>query len=235
MAHRIGLIIPAHNEEEALPKVLGALPRIEGLDVVVVDNASTDDTPHVAKAMGFNVVREERPGYGYACLKGIEYFRDKGPEVAAFMDGDYSDYPEELLSVTGPVLNGDYDLVIGSRTLKSTARRALPLHARAGNALSVLLIRMLFGFRYTDLGPMRAVRFKRLLELGMEEKTFGWTVEMQIKALLKGLRVTEVPVSYRQRIGTSKISGTLSGSVRAGIGIIKTILKLYLRKNALGA
>ncbi len=228
MGVRIGLIIPARNEEEALPEVLGALPPLEGLDVVVVDNGSTDDTVKVARALGFKVISEETPGYGRACLRGIEYFLDRGPEVIAFMDGDFSDYPEELASIVGPVLNGSHDLVIGSRMIKKSSKKVLPIHARLGNRLSVFLIRVLFGFRYTDLGPMRAVRFDRLKDLGMEDMDYGWTVEMQIKAVVRGLRIKEVPVRYRQRIGTSKISGTVTGSFRAGAKIIKTIFRLYL-------
>ena len=227
---RIAVVIPALNEEASLPKVLGDLPWQRLAQVVVVDNGSSDQTATVAQAHGATVLSEPRRGYGWACLAGIEYLQDKQPDILVFLDGDYSDYPDELGDVVRPILEEGYDLVIGSRPQRAGVG-ALLRHARLGNALATWLIRRLYGFSYTDLGPFRAIRFSKLLAIEMQDKTYGWTVEMQIKAIRYGLRITEVPVRYRQRIGTSKVSGTVKGTVFAGWKILWTVFR-YARRAA---
>lgn len=224
---RIALIIPALNEELALATVLDELPRAMFAQVIVVDNGSTDGTAALARARGARVVSEPRRGYGRACLAGLAAL-DGVADIVVFMDADSSDVPGEVSSLLEPILRGEADLVIGSRRLGRAAPAALGWHQRGGNRLVVALIRLLFGFSYTDLGPFRAIRRARLVELGMRDPTFGWTAEMQVKALQCGLRVREVPVSYRPRLGQSKISGTVSGSLRAGIKILWTVLRLRL-------
>ncbi|MDO9503506.1 glycosyltransferase family 2 protein [Falsiroseomonas sp.] len=217
---RIGVIIPARNEAAALPGVLDAiLPRVA--EVIVVDTASTDGTPEIARRLGARVVEEPRRGYGRACLAGIAAL---SPEVdtVLFMDADAADRPEDLAVLLAPIEAGEADLVIGARTL-GVERGALTPQQRFGNALACLLIRLVWGVRYTDLGPFRVIRRGALARLGMRDETWGWTVEMQVRAARIGLRVVEVPVGYRRRIGTSKISGTLSGTVRAGWKILWVI------------
>lgn len=222
---RITLIIPALNEEQALAKVLDELPRGMFACVLVVDNGSTDTTAAVARACGAQVVSEPRRGYGRACLAG-QAALPAGTDVVVFMDADASDVPVEAARLLEPVVRGEADLVIGSRVLGRAEAGSLGWAQRWGNWLAVTLIRLLFGFRYTDLGPFRAIRRQCLEQLRMRDPDFGWTVEMQVKALKRGLRVGEVPVSYRARIGKSKISGTVKGVVRAGTKIMWTILRL---------
>jgi glycosyltransferase involved in cell wall biosynthesis len=224
MTH-VAAVIPALDEERALPGVLANLPRSLVDVAIVVDNGSTDCTAEVARASGAIVVREERRGYGRACLAGIAAARVFAPCVLLFMDADGSDDPRDIERVVTPVLAGDVDLVIGSRTLGHRERGALPPHARIGNLLATRLIRLLWGMRFTDLGPLRAVRVDALDRLNMRDPAFGWTVEMQVKAAKLHLRCLEVPVSYRRRIGRSKISGSLVGSVRAAAGILGTIAR----------
>ncbi len=195
-------------------------------DVIVVDNGSSDRTAEVAASFGARVISEPSRGYGSTCLRGMAALKE--PDVVVFLDGDYSDYPEEVSLLLQPILLNQADLVIGSRTLGSHEKGALPVHAQFGNKLASLLIRVFFHHRYTDLGPFRAIRYRSLLQLEMQDQNFGWTVEMQIKAIQRRLRIVEVPVSYRKRIGTSKVSGTLAGSVKAGFKIIWTILKYSL-------
>lgn len=221
----VDVLIPAYNEEAALPQVLEDLPRDGVRRVVLVDNASTDGTGAVAVAAGVEVLREERPGYGSACLRGIRFLADDPPEVLVFLDADYSDHPEELPRLLRPIAAGEADLVIGSRVLGERQRGALLPQARLGNWLACLLVRLLYGLRFTDLGPFRAIRWDALERLGMRDRDFGWTAEMQVKAARHGLRVVEVPVSYRRRIGRSKITGTVRGSVLAGYKIVWTILR----------
>lgn len=221
---KVALVIPVFNEEKSLPLVVADVPRDRVAEIVVVDNGSTDDTSSVARGLPVRLVREERRGYGSACLAGIGALKSSPPDVVVFLDGDYSDHPEELPLLLAPIAAGA-DLVIGSRALGSREPGALLPQARFGNALACSLIRVLLGHRYTDLGPFRAIRWEALERLGMSDRDFGWTVEMQIKAIREGLRVAEVPVSYRRRVGVSKISGTLSGTLRAGSKILRTIAR----------
>ncbi len=227
---RLAVIIPALNEERALPRVLADLPRDRLEEIVVVDNGSSDRTAAVARAGGANVLREARRGYGWACLAGIAHLRASQPDIVVFVDADYSDHPDELPTLIAPIVSGEYDMVIGSRTRGGAQPGALLPHARFGNSLATLLIRLLYGFRYTDLGPFRALRFRSLLELGMMDRSYGWTVEMQIKAIQHGLRITEVPVRYRRRIGVSKVSGTLKGTLLAGSAILWTVFRYAWRR-----
>lgn len=216
----IGVIIPARNEAAALPGVLHAiLPRVA--EVIVVDTASTDGTPEIAHRLGARVVAEPRRGYGRACLAGIAAL-SREVDTVLFMDADAADRPEDLAMLLAPIEAGEADLVIGARSL-GVERGALTPQQRFGNALACLLIRLIWGVRYTDLGPFRVIRRDALARLGMRDETWGWTVEMQVRAARLGLRVAEVPVGYRRRIGTSKISGTLSGTIRAGWKILWVI------------
>lgn len=221
----IDVLIPARNERASLPRVLEDLPRERLRRVVVVDNASTDGTEAVATAAGAEVLREERPGYGSACLCGIHFLAEDPPDVLVFLDADYSDHPEELPRLVRPIADGEADLVIGSRVLGERQRGALLPQARFGNWLACRLIHLLYGLRFTDLGPFRAIRWDALECLGMRDRDFGWTAEMQVKAARRGMRVVEVPVSYRRRIGRSKITGTVRGTVLAGYKIVWTILR----------
>jgi len=230
---RVVVVIPAIDEERALPSVLAEIPRDLVAEVVVVDNGSTDRTVAVAEAGGARVVHEPRRGYGAACLAGIAATADA--DVLVFLDGDHSDFPEDLHDLLPPVLRGEADLVIGSRMLQATSRRALLPQARFGNRLATVLMRLCFGIRCTDLGPFRVVRRSSLLALDMQDRDFGWTVEMQVRARLAGLRVLELPVRYRARIGQSKISGTLQGTIRAGHKILGTIFRYRLRPPRLRA
>lgn len=227
------VIIPAVNEEESIGLVLGDIPADAIDEVLVVDNGSTDDTVKVATQHGARVIREPRRGYGSACLAGIAAL-DPRTEVVVFLDGDYSDHPEELPDVVAPIRENRADLVIGSRINPGCEPGALLPQAAFGNRLATFLIRIFFGFRYTDLGPFRAVRKRALDRLAMEDTNFGWTVEMQIKAIRRGLRITEIPVRYRKRVGKSKITGTVSGTVRAGYKILWTIFWYGLRPRRSG-
>ncbi len=226
---RVSVIIPVFNERESLPLVVGDIPREAVSEIVVVDNGSTDGTDLVARGLPVRLVRERKRGYGRACLAGIAALEADLPEIVVFLDGDYSDHPEELSLLLAPIWEG-YDLVIGSRTLGKAEPGALLPQARFGNRLACFFIRLLYGYSYTDLGPFRAIRWDALRRLQMRDTTFGWTCEMQVKALRWGLRVTEVPVSYRRRVGVSKITGTVSGTLRAGWKILWTIGKHALRK-----
>ena len=226
---RVDVVIPALNEEASLPLVLGdlaALPDGTVRRVVVADNGSSDGTARVARAGGAVVVEAPRPGYGSACLAGLAFLRAHDPpDAVVFLDADYSDHPDELPRVVAPILADVADLVIGSRILGERERGALLPQARAGNLVACTLIRLLYRHRYTDLGPFRAIRWPALERLGMADPDFGWTAEMQVKALRRGLRVTEVPVSYRRRVGVSKITGTLRGTLLAGHKILWTVLR----------
>lgn len=223
------VIIPAYNEERSLPLVLQDIPRELVSDVIVVNNNSTDGTAKVAEAGGAIVVNEPQRGYGKACLSGIARAAELNPEAIVFLDGDYSDHPEETALLLAELQNG-CDLVIGSRVLGHAEKGALLPQARLGNLLAVTLVRWFYGQKYTDLGPFRAIRWDKLVALNMVDENFGWTIEMQIKAIRKGLKITEVPVSYRRRIGISKVTGTVSGTIRAGYKILFTIFKYLLAR-----
>ncbi len=226
MSKTVDVVIPALNEEASLPLVLAEIPHPPVRRVVVADNGSVDGTDRVAREGGAEVVAAPRRGYGSACLAGLAHLRETGPpDVVVFLDADYSDHPEELPSLIAPILAGEADLVIGSRVLGRRERGALLPQARAGNLVACLLIRLFYGHRFTDLGPFRAVRWEALERLGMADPDFGWTAEMQVKAVRRGLKSTEVPVSYRRRTGVSKITGTVSGTLRAGYKILWTVAR----------
>jgi glycosyltransferase involved in cell wall biosynthesis len=225
----VSVIIPAVDEEAAIGQVLAEIPPVVS-EVIVVDNGSRDRTAEVARGLGARVVVEPRRGYGQACLTGIA--AAGGADVLAFLDGDHSDYPGQLVLVLAPILAGEADLVIGSRSLGRRAAGSHPLHAVLGTRFCVALMNLLFGTRATDLGPFRAITRGALERLDMRDRSFGWTVEMQVKAALQRLRVVEVPVDYRRRIGRSKVSGTLSGSLRAGARILGTLARYKLLRAA---
>mgnify|MGYP001326404604 FL=1 len=225
-APKISVIIPAFNEEESIGLVIKSLPQKKIKEVIVVDNGSTDKTAYIAKEHGARVVDEAYRGYGAACLKGISELNE--PEIVVFLDGDFSDFPEEIESLVNPIINNQADFVLGSRMLLPQSRISLLPQARYGNLLAVFLLKLFFQHQFTDLGPFRAIRYKSLKELKMVDKNFGWTVEMQIKAVKHGLCIKEVPVQYRKRIGVSKITGTISGTFKAGFKIIFTIFKYLL-------
>lgn len=223
----IDVIIPAFNEENAVGKVVQELPRTWIREIVVVNNNSNDQTARAATEAGATVLQEARQGYGFACLKGIEYLRQKPipPDIVVFIDADYSDFPTELPSLVRPITERGLDLVIGSRALGARERGSMTPQQVFGNWLATTLLRWLYGVRFTDLGPFRAIRFDKLLELDMRDQTYGWTVEMQLKAAKLKMRTGEVPVGYRRRIGFSKISGTVKGTIGAGCKIITTIFR----------
>ncbi len=223
---KISVIIPALDEERSLPKVLGEIPRSLASEVVVVDNGSRDHTAEVAKAAGATVISEPREGYGQACLTGIAHLAKAPPDVVVFVDGDYSDRAAEMIELLAPILEDRADFVVGSRVLGRREPGALAPHARWGNWLATRMLRALYGYRFTDLGPFRAIRYETLLALDMRDRDYGWTAEMQARAARAGVRATEVPVSYHRRIGKSKITGTVKGTVRAGYKILTTILRV---------
>ncbi|MEM2942881.1 MAG: glycosyltransferase [Candidatus Bathyarchaeia archaeon] len=222
---RLCLVIPALNESSAIGEVLAEVPREIVDEVVVVDNGSTDDTASVALGHGAKVIFEPRRGYGNACLAAVRYLDGIEPEVVIFIDGDYSSDPGEIDRVLRPILRGEADMVIGNRAPSMMEEGAMPLHARLGNRLALALLRILYGRSFSDLGPFRAIRWRSLKSLGMKDQTYGWNVEMMIKAFRMGLRVAEVDVSYRRRIGRSKISGAPINSIKAGYRIILTVIR----------
>jgi glycosyltransferase involved in cell wall biosynthesis len=223
----IKVVIPANNEEQSIGLVVADIPKDLVSEVVVVNNASTDNTVSVAQQAGATVLDEPVPGYGRACLKGITYLSapERQPDILVFLDGDYSDYPGELEQVVAPILNDGMDMVIGSRALGQREGGSMTFPQIFGNWLATNLIRLFYGVRFTDLGPFRAIRFDKLLEINMVDKTYGWTVEMQVKAARHKLKTAEVPVNYKKRIGVSKVSGTIKGTFMAGYKIIWTIFK----------
>ncbi|MBI5194717.1 MAG: glycosyltransferase family 2 protein [Nitrospirae bacterium] len=225
---KIVVIIPALNEEKALPLVIAEIPKDIVDAIIVVDNGSSDRTFLVAQECGASVIKEERRGYGNACLKGIEYAGQKRPDIIVFLDGDHSDYPEEVTSLIRPIIKDGYDLVLGSRSKGEREKGSMTPQSFYGNKFGTLLIKILFGFSYTDFGPFRAIRFDKLIDLNMQDTTYGWTVEMQIKAVKKSYKIKEMPVRYRVRVGKSKVSGTLKGTVMASYKILLTIFKYWI-------
>ena len=224
----MSVVIPTHNEAQAIGRVLADLPRDLTTEVIVVDSNSTDGTPEIAARNGARVLQESRRGYGRACLTGLA--AANSPDVIVFLDGDYSDRPAELPIVLAPIAEGRADITLGSRLHKNNSVDALPWHQVFGNRLAARLIRLLYGVKITDLGPFRAARADALRALALEETTYGWAVEMILKGALAGYRVVEVPVSYYPRIGKSKISGTLKGTVGAGWFILSLIVRYYFRR-----
>lgn len=233
MQHKpiIDVIIPAFNEEKSIGKVVEDLPKDWVRNIIVVSNGSTDNTQNVAATAGAVALLEERKGYGWACLKGMEHAAEQETQadIIVFIDGDYSDYPQELPLVVAPIMNDNYDLVIGSRALGKREKKSMTVPQVFGNWLATSLIHVFYRHKFTDLGPFRAIKHEVLKDLKMADKTFGWTIEMQLKAINRKYRCTEVAVNYKKRIGVSKVSGTVKGTVLAGIKIIFAVFK-YLRK-----
>jgi glycosyltransferase involved in cell wall biosynthesis len=224
---RVSVIIPTHNEVQAIGRVLADLPSALVTEVIVVDSNSTDGTSDLARSMGADVIQESRRGYGRACLTGLA--NAKNPDVVVFLDGDYSDRPSELPILLAPIVEGRADITLGSRLRDRSSAAALPWHQVLGNRLASSLIGLLYGLKISDLGPFRAARAEVLRALALEQTTYGWAVEMILKGALAGFRVVEVPVSYHPRIGKSKISGTLKGSIGAGWFILSLIVRYYFR------
>ena len=225
LGHRIAVVIPALDEEQAIGRVLGDLPAFVDR-AIVADNGSSDRTAEVARAHGAIVVSEPERGYGAACLAGLEHIGDA--DIVVFMDGDYSDHGEEMATLVRPIAEGSADMVIGSRVLGVREAGSLTPQQRFGNWLATRLMRLIWGARYTDLGPYRAIAVPALRRLGMADRNYGWTVEMQIRAALAGLRTREEAVSYRRRIGQSKVSGTIRGTIMAGVKILAVIGRFAL-------
>ena len=231
MNPNIKVIIPAYNEEGSIGFVLQDIPKIVS-EVIVVSNNSTDATEKVAASNGATVLQEPNKGYGYACLKGMDYIAGLAikPDIIVFLDGDYSDYPEQLLELVAPIIERDIDFVVGARVKKLREIGSMTFPQQFGNWLATSLMSLFFNSKFTDLGPFRAIKYRKLLALKMEDKTYGWTVEMQLKALKKKFSYTEVPMRYRNRIGVSKVSGTVKGAIFAGIKILGWIFKYSLKK-----
>lgn len=224
---KISVIIPALNEEKSIPLVINDLPKDVVDEIIVVDNGSSDKTAYVAKKAGAVVVREETKGYGLACQRGIS--RAEAPDIIVILDADYSDYPDRINLLIAPIVDHGFDMVLGSRTLGNTEKGAITLPQFFGNRLATFLIKLVTGFKYTDMGPFRAIRTQKLKDLYMIDKNYGWNVEMQIKAVKRGFRIKEIPMDYKNRIGTSKISGTVSGVIKAGIKIVYSVFKYASR------
>ena len=222
----IKVIVPAFNEQDSIGKVIGDIPKIVD-EIIVISNNSTDKTAENAKKAGATVLFENRKGYGYACLKGMDYIaqKEKTPEIVVFLDGDYSDHPEQLTALIAPILEDNLDFVVGTRVKKLREAGAMTPQQIFGNWLATLLMTLLFQSKFTDLGPFRAIKYSTLLGLEMEDTTYGWTVEMQLKILKQKRSYTEIPMKYRNRIGVSKVSGTIKGSILAGIKILDWIFK----------
>ena len=230
MLPKIKVIIPAYNEEESIGKVIDEIPAIVE-EVIVVSNNSTDKTEDVAKKHGATVLKEIQKGYGYACLVGMKYIADTAPDtdIVVFLDGDYSDYPEELLKLIEPIVTQKIDFVLGTRAKNLRLPQSMTPQQVFGNWLATFLMKILFGANFTDLGPFRAIKFQKLLELDMHDKTYGWTVEMQLKVLKNNFSYIEIPVRYRKRIGVSKVSGTIKGTIMAGFKILGWIFKYSIK------
>lgn len=226
----IKVIIPAFNEAGSIAQVISDIPQVVS-EIIVVSNNSTDNTVEIARKAGATVLTEDRKGYGYACLHGMEYITKNSitPDIIVFIDGDYSDYPEELTKVVQPILDGNVDFVIGARVKRFREEGSMTPQQIFGNWLATSLMKLFFGAEFTDLGPFRAIKYSTLLALNMEDKTYGWTVEMQLKAIKNNITYTEIPVHYKKRIGVSKVSGTVKGSIFAGIKILGWIFKYSIK------
>lgn len=227
----IKVIIPAYNEADSIAHVINDIPKIVD-EVIVVSNNSTDDTEQNAKDAGATVLKETQKGYGYACLKGMDYVskQEIKPDIIVFLDGDYSDYPDELTKIIQPIIERDIDFVIGARVKRLREKGSMTMPQIFGNWLATSLMRIMFNSTFTDLGPFRAIKYEKLLALNMEDKTYGWTVEMQLKALRQKLSYVEIPLNYRNRIGISKVSGTVKGAIFAGVKILTWIFKYSFKK-----
>ena len=235
MTQKIKVIIPAYNEEDSIAKVINDIPTIVD-EIIVISNNSTDKTEENAANAGATVLKESKRGYGYACLKGMDYIastslsdQEKKSTIVVFLDGDYSDYPEQLTELVAPIINDNIDLVIGSRVKELRETGSMTPQQVFGNWLATFLMNIFFGAKFTDLGPFRAIKYQKLLQLKMEDKTYGWTVEMQLKAIKQHFSYKEVPMKYRNRIGVSKVSGTLKGSILAGVKILGWIFKYSVK------
>ena len=226
MKSAVKVIIPAYNEAAAILKVIGDIPNFVQ-EIIVVDNGSTDPTSEVAKRAGATVLIEPNKGYGFACLKGIEYIQNSNQktDIIVFIDGDYSDYPQQMFEIIAPILNQNIDFVLGTRKKNLSGKGAMLPQQRFGNWLATNLMRLFFDSKFTDLGPFRAIKYQVLQQLSMKDKTYGWTIEMQLKILKQNFTYMEVPVKYRNRIGVSKVSGTLKGAIFAGVKILTWIFK----------
>tara|TARA_B100000949_G_C14216423_1_gene422544 strand:- start:237 stop:932 length:696 start_codon:yes stop_codon:yes gene_type:complete len=227
----IKVIIPAFNEADSIAKVIGDIPK-EVSEIIVVSNNSTDETETVAKKASATVLSEEKRGYGHACLKGIDHIarQNPKPDIVVFLDGDYSDYPEELSKIVAPIIEENIDFVIGARVKELREDGSMTFPQKFGNWLATSLMRLFFNSKFTDLGPFRAIKYEKLIALHMEDKTYGWTVEMQLKALKRNYSYREIPVKYRNRIGVSKVSGTVKGAIFAGVKILSWIFKYSFKK-----
>ncbi|GAA4962570.1 glycosyltransferase family 2 protein [Algibacter aquimarinus] len=227
----IKVIIPAYNEADSITHVINDIPKHVN-EIIVVSNNSTDDTEINARNAGATVLKESNKGYGYACLKGMQHIANQNekPNIVVFLDGDYSDYPEELTKITAPIINDNIDFVVGARVKQLREKGSMTIPQVFGNWLATFLMSLFFGAKFTDLGPFRAIKYNKLLALKMEDKTYGWTVEMQLKVLKQKLTYIEVPVNYRNRIGISKVSGTVKGAIFAGIKILGWIFKYSFKK-----
>ena len=227
----IKVIIPAYNEEKAIGYVIQDIPSSVS-EVIVISNNSTDDTIQVAKNAGATVLSESRKGYGYACLKGMEYIAklETKPDIIVFLDGDYSDYPQELTQIIAPIIKDDIDFVVGARVARFREKQSMTPQQVFGNWLATTLMKSFFNATFTDLGPFRAIKYEKLVALNMEDKTYGWTVEMQLKILKQKMSYVEIPVHYKNRIGVSKVSGTVKGTIMAGIKIIGWIFKYTFKQ-----
>lgn len=223
----IRVIIPAFNEQNAVGLVIDEIPKEWVSEIIVVDNGSTDDTFEQAKSRGATALKEPTRGYGNACLKGMKHIAESKiqPEIVVFLDGDHSDHPEQLVDLVKPIIDNEADMVIGSRALGQKEKGSMTPQQVFGNWLATTLIKIFYRKKYTDLGPFRAIRYESLLTIDMKDRTYGWTVEMQLKAAKLNLRTKDVAVNYRQRIGVSKVSGTIKGTLGAGYKIIYTIFK----------
>ena len=227
----VKVIIPAYNEQDSIANVVNDIPKIVD-EIIVISNNSTDNTPINAKNAGATVLHENKKGYGYACLKGLNYIENQKikPEIVVFLDGDYSDYPAQLTELIAPIITKNIDFVLGARVKEQRESGAMTPQQIFGNWLATALMKLFFGANYTDLGPFRAIKYEKLMALKMEDKTYGWTVEMQLKVLKQQFSYLEIPVKYRNRIGVSKVSGTIKGAIFAGIKILTWIFKYSLKK-----